>query len=83
MLIVKTLTINDALTKLREAGMSIGPEKFKAAILSGVFPFAHIVPMEQDETIIFEKEFQDWLKVYGTEVEEPTEENPVILTKGA
>lgn len=68
------LTLNQAVEKLRKAGLNIGEQKLKVAIKLGVFQGAawHI-PMTNDEFIIIEKDLDDWIAIHSTD-REPTAE---------
>jgi len=70
MLILKNMTLAELRTAMVERGLSIGLNKLKAAVDAGVFPFAHVIPMSQDEYIILQKDFEIWADAHSVEVEE-------------
>lgn len=59
--VLRTMTFSNLLEALRDRGMSLGQEKLKLMIGAGLLPFAHYIPMEKDQYIIFRKGFEDWV----------------------
>lgn len=58
--VLRTMTFTQLMDELHNKGMSIGQEKLKAAIMAGIMPFAHYIPMGRDEYIIWRKGFEEW-----------------------
>ncbi len=68
MLFIQTLTINQLAEKLREMGVNISNAKVQACIDQGIFKdFAHRVDMKSNEYLIFEKDFETWVKARAIE----------------
>lgn len=64
-LVLRTMTFTQLMDELRLRGMFIGQDKLKAAIIQGIMPFAHYIPMGQSEYIIFRKGFEEWVKEHS------------------
>lgn len=59
--VLRVMTFSELISELRKRGMVIGQEKLKVAICQGIMPFAHYIPMERDEYIIWRKGFEEWV----------------------
>lgn len=82
MLVVRTLNINEALSRLRSHGVSITQDKFDALCQAGIFDFAAVAGLDKRTYFISEKKLNAWLKEYGEEVAElnPFQEVPNAKT---
>ena len=58
---IKTLNVNEAVARLRENGIAIGPEVLSLGIEQGVFPFGVCVRNVKRNFFIFEKLLNEWI----------------------
>ena len=58
---LRTLNVNETVQRLREHGLSIGPEVLELGIQQGVFPFGVCVQKVQRKFFIFEKLLDSWI----------------------
>ena len=57
---IETLTVDEAVEELRELGMSITPERLRAGIHQGVFPFGTAVQLKHMTVEIYRVLFDKW-----------------------
>lgn len=57
---IETLTVKEAVDELRMLGMSITPERLRAGINQGVFPFGICIKMKDYEFEIYRVPFEKW-----------------------
>lgn len=60
-MIVKTLTINETIDRLRENGLCIGQAVLSDGIEQGVFPFGVCIKRDKRSFLIFEKQLDEWI----------------------
>ncbi len=58
---IETLTIKQAVDELRELGMNITPDRLRAGINQGVFPFGICIQMKNFEFEIYRVPFEKWI----------------------
>lgn len=68
-LIVRTMSVADAVKAMREAGMKTGVDRVMAGIEQGVYPWGDCVKMRSPEYTVYCKMFEQWLKERGEAVE--------------
>lgn len=68
--IVKTITVDEAVKRMQEAGMKISGQRIRAGIIQGVYPWGEHVKMKMDEFTVYEKMFDRWLAERGEAVPE-------------
>ena len=57
-----TITPQEAVDRLREAGMKIGPQTLREGILQRVFPFGDAVEMEDPVFWIYPRKLEAWIE---------------------
>lgn len=57
---IETLTVKEAVDELRMLGMSITPDRLRAGIDQGVFPFGICIQMKDNEYEIYRVLFEKW-----------------------
>ena len=57
---IETLTVKEAVEELRMLGMSITPDRLRAGINQGVFPFGICIKMKDYEFEIYRVPFEKW-----------------------
>ena len=57
---IETLTVKEAVDELRMLGMSITPDRLRAGINQGVFPFGICIKMKDYEFEIYRVPFEKW-----------------------
>lgn len=58
---IETLTVKQAVDELRELGMNITPDRLRAGINQGVFPFGICIKMKNFEFEIYRVPFEKWI----------------------
>ena len=59
---IETLTVKEAVERLRELGMSITTERLAAGIHQGVFPFGSAVQLKHMTVEIYKVPFEKWIQ---------------------
>lgn len=65
--VLRTMTFTQLMEELRERGMSISQNKLKKMIELGLLPFAHAIPLEREEFLIWRKGFEIWANEHSVE----------------
>lgn len=71
---IPTLTIDETVKRMREAGMKISRDKLIAGIYQGVYPFADMTKLTNLEYTVYEKMFNEWCEARGYKIDEETGE---------
>ena len=58
---IETLTVNEVVDELRALGVKTSPNKIRAGILQGVYPFGICIQMENNEFEIYRVPFDKWV----------------------
>lgn len=72
--VVKTLTINEAVQKLRDAGLHFSRAKIECGILQGIYPWGEALKMKNIEYTVYDSMLEKWIAERGKLVE--TEDEP-------
>lgn len=64
---IKTISIQEAVERLRSYGMSMTVQKLKAGAEQGVYPFVDVVNMKNYSYCVYEKLFDEWCLKRGVE----------------
>ena len=64
---IKTITVQEAVNRLRGYGMNITIDKLKAGAVQGVYPFMDVVNMRNTSFCVYEKLFDEWCLKRGFE----------------
>lgn len=59
--VIRTYTLEQAVNRLRDLGMSIGLKTLKAGLLQGVFPFGNCIELDRDVIYIYASLFDRWI----------------------
>lgn len=59
---IETLTLKEAVERLRSLGMSITPERLAAGIHQGVFPFGSAIQLSKMTVEIYKVPFEKWIQ---------------------
>ena len=62
---IKTITVQEAVERLRKYGVSMTAEKLKAGAAQGVYPFLDVVNMRNASFCVYEKLFDEWCMERG------------------
>ena len=57
---IKTITVQEAVERLRQYGLSMTVEKLKVGAAQGVYPFLDVVNMKNASFCVYEKLFDEW-----------------------
>lgn len=58
---IETLTVNEVVDELRALGVKTSPNKIRAGILQGVYPFGICIKMNNLEFEIYRVPFDKWV----------------------
>lgn len=58
---IETLSVKQAVDELRALGIKTSPDKIRAGILQGAFPFGVCIKMENFECEIYRVPFEKWI----------------------
>lgn len=72
--VVKTLTINEAVQKLRDAGLHFSRAKIECGILQGIYPWGEALKMKNIEYTVYDSMLEKWIAERGKLIE--TEDEP-------
>lgn len=68
-LIVRTMTVADAVKVMRDAGIKSSPDRVMAGIEQGVYPWGDCIKLRSPEYTVYQKMFEQWMKERGETVE--------------
>lgn len=57
---LETMTVAQVVDELRALGVKTTPNKIRAGIIQGVYPFGIHIKMENDEFEIYRTKFEEW-----------------------
>ena len=57
---LETMTVAQVVEELRALGVKTTPNKIRAGIIQGVYPFGVRIKMENDEFEIYRTKFEAW-----------------------
>ena len=63
------MTVADAVKGMREAGIKTSPDRVKAGIKQGVYPWGDCIKMRSPEYTMYRKMFEQWMKERGETIE--------------
>ena len=58
---LETLSISQAVNELRALGVKTSPNKIRAGIIQGVYPFGICIQMDNNEFEIYRVQFDKWV----------------------
>ncbi len=66
---IKTITVQEAVERLRKYGVSMTIEKLRVGAAQGVYPFVDVVNMKNASFCVYEKLFDEWCMERGIDME--------------